>query len=51
MLQIYIGESEFVADRVRSYEKDSARDIWHLSCIITSFDRNLTKPISAGSLA
>jgi hypothetical protein len=41
--QIYIGESECVGDRLRRHEKDSARDIWQLACIVTSCDGNLTK--------
>ena len=41
--QIYIGESECVGDRLRRHEKDSARNIWQLACIVTSCDSNLTK--------
>ncbi len=41
--QIYVGESEYVGDRLRRHEKDSAKNIWRVACIVTCCDGYLTK--------
>jgi hypothetical protein len=40
---IYIGESDDVGDRLFNHNKDSVKDFWESTCVVTNKDANLTK--------
>jgi hypothetical protein len=42
-LLVYIGEGDRVAERIKSHDKDQAKDFWTHLHVITSKDANLTK--------
>ena len=41
--QVYIGESDIVSKRLRQHSKDSNKDFWERTCVVTSKDQNITK--------
>lgn len=41
--RVYIGESDSVRNRLSQHNKDSAKDFWERSCVVTSKDQNITK--------
>ena len=41
--QVYIGESDIVSKRLRQHSKDSHKDFWERTCVVTSKDQNITK--------
>ena len=42
-LQLYIGESDNVRKRLVQHAKDSNKDFWERTCVVTSKDQNITK--------
>ncbi len=41
--QVYIGESDNVGARLTQHNRDSSKDFWEKTCVITSKDQNITK--------
>jgi hypothetical protein len=41
--QVYIGEADVVADRIKSHANDESKDFFERFCLITSKDENLNK--------
>ncbi len=41
--KVYIGESDFVIDRLASHNRDSNKDFWEDAVVFVSKDQNLTK--------
>ena len=42
-LQLYIGESDNVRQRLVQHSKDGSKDFWERTCVVTSKDQNITK--------
>ena len=42
-LQLYIGESDNIRKRLVKHNRDSGKDFWERTCIVTSKDQNITK--------
>ncbi len=42
-LQLYIGESDNVRKRLVQHNRDSGKDFWESTCVVTSKDQNITK--------
>lgn len=42
-LQVYIGESDIVRNRLIQHNKDEGKDFWERTCVVTSKDQNITK--------
>ncbi len=42
-LQIYIGESDVVRNRLVQHGKDESKEFWDRVCVVTSKDQNITK--------
>ncbi|MCA9466824.1 MAG: GIY-YIG nuclease family protein [Nitrospira sp.] len=40
---IYIGESDNVRKRLAQHNKDTAKEFWERTCVVTSKDQNITK--------
>ncbi len=40
---VYVGESDNVAKRLVSHNKDETKEFWDKVCVVTSKDQNLTK--------
>ncbi|MCY4463698.1 MAG: GIY-YIG nuclease family protein [Albidovulum sp.] len=43
ILQLYIGESDNVRNRLVQHSKDENKDFWERTCVVTSKDQNITK--------
>ncbi|SFK87616.1 hypothetical protein SAMN04488518_110195 [Pseudovibrio ascidiaceicola] len=41
--QVYVGETDNVKSRLLQHNKDTSKDFWEYTCIVTSKDQNLTK--------
>lgn len=41
--QLYIGESDKVRNRLVQHNKDTGKDFWERTCVVTSKDQNITK--------
>jgi hypothetical protein len=42
-LQVYVGESDNVGNRLRQHVRDQDKSFWEYACVVTSKDQNLTK--------
>ena len=43
ILQLYVGESDSVRKRLVQHSRDSGKDFWERTCVVTSKDQNITK--------
>ncbi len=42
-LQLYVGESDNVGERLVQHSRDKKKDFWERTCVVTSKDQNITK--------
>ena len=42
-LQLYVGESDNVGERLVQHSRDKLKDFWEHTCVVTSKDQNITK--------
>ena len=42
-LQLYVGESDNVGERLVQHSRDTSKDFWERTCVVTSKDQNITK--------
>ena len=42
-LQVYVGESDVVRNRLVQHNNDEGKDFWERICVVTSKDQNITK--------
>ncbi|MGH6735949.1 MAG: GIY-YIG nuclease family protein [Methyloceanibacter sp.] len=43
ILQLYIGECDNVRKRLIQHSRDTSKDFWERTCVVTSKDQNITK--------